>query len=256
MGVAELAPAPVEPRAGTLRARLRVSTWTLLVAASSILLVGGAAAFGAGWLASGRTESRGYSVSPPLLGVQVRVVSGDVVVIGGARGAVVVRRRDRSTFGHGPVEWRSRSGGYLTIASACPRLVVGACGASYRISVPDNVPVSVRADHGSIRLDGFRGSASLVTGRGSISVDAFCGHALRAVSSSGDLSAVASCAPEQVELRSTSGSIHASVPTGHYRIDASAGAAPPVVRGLISDPNAPWTIQALSTSGGVVVESS
>lgn len=120
--------------------------------------------------------------------------------------------------------------------------------------MPDNVPVSVRADHGSIRLEGYRGSASLTTGDGSITVDAFCGYTLRAISGAGDVSAVASCAPQQLELRSTSGSILASVPAGRYRVDASAGKGPPVLRGLVSDPNAPWEIQALSSSGAVVVE--
>lgn len=252
--VAEVASAPVEPRAESARGRLRVSPWGLVVTISLVLLLGGTAAFATAWLASGRTKTSFYSVSGPLMGVQIRVVSGDVVVLGGVQGVVAVRRIERSTFGHGPVEWRRRVGGRLTIASTCPKLVFGACGATYRIAVPDNVPVSVRADHGSIRIEGYRGSASLATGAGAIAVDAYCGYTLHATSVSGDITAVSSCSPERLELRSTSGSVTARVPTGRYRIDASAGGGPAIVRGLTADPNAPWEIQALSTSGDVTVE--
>jgi hypothetical protein len=188
------------------------------------------------------------------MGVQIRVVSGDVVLLGGAQGSVAVRRTDRSTFGRGPLEWRRRVGQRLEIASTCPRLVVGACSAAYRVAVPDDVPVSVRADHGTIRLEGYRGSALLATGAGAISVDAFCGYILRATTARGDVSVVTSCSPERLEVRSTSGDVSATVPAGRYRIDASAGGGPAIVRGLTADPNSPWEIQALSTSGDVTVE--
>lgn len=251
--VAEVASAPAEPRAQPARARLRVSPWGLLVTVSLVLLVGGAAAFAAGWLLSQRTSTTTYSVKGSLLGVQIRVVRGDVVLLGGAQGGVAVRRTDRSAFGHGPVEWRRTLAGRLEIASTCPKLVVGGCETSYRVAVPDNVPVSVRADHGSIRVEGYRGSASLATDGGRITVDAFCGYTLRATSVGGDILAASSCAPARLELRSTSGNITASVPQGRYQVDAAGGGAP-VIRDLTVDPNAPWEIQALSTSGDVVVE--
>jgi DUF4097 and DUF4098 domain-containing protein YvlB len=167
---------------------------------------------------------------------------------------VVVRRADRSTFGQGPIEWRRWDGQRLEIASTCPKLVVGGCAAAYRVAIPDNVPVSVRADHGTIRVDGYRGSASLSTGAGGIFVDAFCGYTLRATTERGDVSVVTSCSPARLNMRSTSGNVSATVPAGDYRINASAGGGPAIVRGLTSDPHAPWEIQALSTSGDVTVD--
>ena len=228
--------------------------WPLLVAVSLVLLVGGTTAFTAAWLLSGRTRTTSYTAHGSLAGVQIRVVSGDVVIVGGSQGGVSVRRTDRSTFGHGPTEWRHRVDQRLEIASACPKLVAGGCAADYRVAVPDDVPVSVRADHGSVRVEGYRGSASLTTRGGSIVVDAFCGYTLRATTARGDVSVVTSCSPERLELRSTSGNVSTTVPVGRYRIDASAGGGPAIVRGLTSDPNAPWEIQALSASGDVTVE--
>ena len=219
-----------------------------------VLVFGGTAVFAGLWLLTGRTKTTSYTVHGSPTGVQIRVVSGDVVIVGGGQGGVAIRRTDRSTFGHGPVEWRRWVGQRLEIASTCPRHVVGACAAAYRIAVPDNVPVSVRADSGSIKVEGYRGSAALTTGAGAISVDAFCGYTLRTTTSRGDVSVVTSCAPSRLEARSTSGNISVTVPVDHYRIDASAGGGPAIVRGLTSDPNAPWEIQALSTSGDVIVE--
>lgn len=251
--MSELASAPVEPRAEVARGRLHASPWSLLVAASLLLLVGGTALLGASWLASGRTKTTGYSLHGRLMGLQVRVAAGDVVVLGGAQGSVTVRRADRSTFGRAPVEWRRRVAGRLTVASACPKLVVGSCWASYRIAVPDNVPISIRTDRGSIRVEGYRGSASLATGDGSIVVDAFCGYMLRATSTGGDITTSASCSPERLDLRSASGDIAARVPAGRYRIDASTGSGPALVRGLTADQGSPWEIHALSTSGDVTL---
>ena len=252
--MAEVASAPVDRRGASSRGRLRVTPWRLAVAVSVLVVAGGAAAFGAAWLATGRTSTSSYRVGGKLAGVQIRVASGDVIVVGGAQGGVEVRRADRSTFGHGPIEWRRTTLGRLEIASACPKLVVGACSASYRVAVPDNVPVSVRVDRGTIRVDGYRGSASLATGGGAIAVDDFCGYVLRAISAGGDVTAAASCSPQRLELRTTSGSVAATVPAGRYRIDASSGSGSAVVRGLTSDANAPWEIQALSTRGDVTIE--
>jgi hypothetical protein len=252
--MADVASASTKSVEDTRTSRLRVRAWPLLVSLSLVLLVGGTAVFAALWLLSGRTKTASYTVRGSPVGVQIRVVSGDVAILGGAEGGVSVSRTDRSTFGRGPIEWRRWVGQRLEIASTCPRLVLGACTASYRVVVPDNVPVSVRADHGTIRVEGYRGSASLTTGAGAIVVDAFCGYTLRATTVRGDVSAVASCSPELLEVRSRSGDISATVPADHYRIDASAGGGPAIVRGLTSDPNAPWEIQALSASGHVTVE--
>jgi Toastrack DUF4097 len=250
-GVASVSTEPVEESA---QSRLRVRLWPLLVALSLVLVLGGTAVFAAFWLLSGRTKTTSYTVHGSLTGVQIHVVSGDVVVLGGTQGAVAVRRTDRSTFGHGPVEWRQRVGQRLQIASTCPRLVVGACAATYRVAVPDNVPVSVRTNDGTIRVEGYRGSASLTTRNGAISVEAFCGYTLRATTIRGNVSVVTSCSPQRLEVRSTSGNVSATVPVGQYRIEASSRGGPGIVRGLTSDPTAPWEIQASSTRGDVTVQ--
>jgi Toastrack DUF4097 len=243
-----------EPAQGQTEHGLRLRPWPLLVALSFAVLIGGTAAFALYWLLSGETKTTSYTVQGTPLGVQIRVVSGDVTIVGGAQGGISVRRTDQSTFGHGPIEWQRRIGQRLEIASTCPMMVIGACRASYRIAVPDNVPVSIRADHGSITVEGYRGSASLTTGPGAISVTTFCGYSLSANTTGGDIAVSTSCSPARLELTSTSGDISASVPVDRYRIDALAGGRHATVQGLTPDPNAPWQIRALSEAGHVIVQ--
>jgi hypothetical protein len=55
-------------------------------------------------------------------------------------------------------------------------------------------------------------------------------------------------------LRTTTGAVHAKVPGGRYRIDASTSGGTPTIRGVTADAGAPFAIQALSGSGAVSVE--
>ena len=58
--------------------------------------------------------------------------------------------------------------GVLSLVMRCPDQVLGACHTSYRLSVPDNVPVTVRTSSGAVRLSGVRASVRVNTGSGSI----------------------------------------------------------------------------------------
>jgi Putative adhesin len=176
------------------------------------------------------------------------------VEIDGGSAAVEVRRVDRFAFGHPATERRSVQGGVLTLVSRCPHQVLGACRAAYRLSVPDNVPVTVRTSSGAVRLSGVRASVQVNTGSGAIAATGFCGHALSAVSDSGTVSAGAECSVEQLTLRSRSGDVHAVVPAGRYRVDAESDSGSSRVRGVTSADDALFQVQALSTSGNVTVD--
>ncbi len=239
-----------------LSRRRRLSPWTLLVTVSFALLLAGALLLGIWWLASSRTKSAAYYTGPAArTGIEVNVQSGDVTIVGGSQVGVFVNRTDHSVFGHGPREQVFVRDGILHLVSTCPSLVVGSCVSSYRLNVPDDVPVSVRADQGNISLDGYHGSADLATDHGVISVQGYCGFVLGAASASGNVTVNTACSPERLILRSDSGTITATVPTGDYQINASSGSGSAHVYGLVNDDGAPWDIQALSNSGNVTVTS-
>jgi DUF4097 and DUF4098 domain-containing protein YvlB len=124
----------------------------------------------------------------------------------------------------------------------------------YRVVVPDNVPVTVRTAGGAVRFQGYRGSARVTTRGGDIDIAGFCGFSLQARAESGDIAANAACAPQQLTLRSTHGSVRVSVPRGRYQVEAESAAGRHSVRGLDAAPDAPFAIQALSSTGDVSVE--
>jgi hypothetical protein len=207
------------------------------------------------WAVSSERRVTSYSVRGALSAVSLDLGSADAEIVGGRDDPVVeVRRTDSSSFGHAAAHRREVSGGVLRISSRCPRTVLGSCAADYRVSVPNNVPVSVQTGSGDVRLDGFRGSARIATATGNIGATAFCGFLLQARAESGDVSATAACAPERLELRSRTGEVHAVVPPGRYRIDADSDEGARSVRGLRPADDAPFQILALSGAGDVAVE--
>ena len=67
------------------RALRRFSPWALLVGGSLMVLIAGAAVLAAWWLDSSRTTTVAYAVPGTLLGIELRVQSGDVTIVGGSR---------------------------------------------------------------------------------------------------------------------------------------------------------------------------
>src|SRR5690606_17559800 len=134
-----------------------------------------------------------------------------------------VRRVDRFAFGAPSHETRTVDNGEVTIVSRCPKQVLGSCRASYRLAIPDNVPVEIETTSGTVRLSGVRASVQAVTREGDISAAGFCGFSLDATSDSGRVAAVSECSPDRLELRSRSGDVRAVVPTGRYQVNAQSG---------------------------------
>jgi Putative adhesin len=233
----------------------RISPWGAVVALSALLVVGAAAALLIASVASSRERAVRFAVSGSLTGISLDVGDADVEIDGGgSRERLEVQRTDRFAFGHDAVVSRTVSRGELRLRSRCPRTVPHSCSSSFRLVVPDNVPVAVRAFAGTVRLRGYRGSARLTTRGGDIDVRGFCGFSLQARAESGDVTASAACAPQSLVLRSTDGSVRAFVPAGRYQVEAESTNGAERVRGVASVSDAPFSIQALSSSGDVAVE--
>jgi hypothetical protein len=230
-----------------------VRAWWWLVAACALALVVVAVVVAVWWAATRETRTTSYRVLGDLAGIHLDLGDADVQIDGGG-GAVEVRRTDRFSFGHPSTERRSVHGGVLSVVSRCPDQVLAACRAAYRVTVPDNVPVRLETASGSVRMTGVRATVQVSTGSGSISAGGFCGHALTAVSDSGAVTAGADCSVERLELRSRSGDVRAVVPAGRYRVDADTDGGQRQVGGVTSADDAPFSIQALSGTGDVDVE--
>jgi hypothetical protein len=234
--------------------RGRISRWGLLVAASATVLIAATAVMTVLWLATSDRSSTSYSVGGAVLGVELDIGRGNVEILGGGRDEVQVIRTDRSLYGHEPRERRTVANGVLRIESRCASLVVGSCAADYIVTVPESVSLTITSGRGDVRLTPYRGSAQVWTSHGSIAADAFCGFVLQATARGGSIDVTALCSPELLELRTGRGDVTATVPPGRYRIEADSSGGSVAVRGLESADDAPWRIQALSSSGNVTVK--
>jgi Putative adhesin len=223
---------------------------------SAILVLGALLGLLAADLATRREELVSYPVGGAVAGLVFDVGDADIEVVGGGgrRREVDVQRRERSSFGHVAVTTRSVSAGTFRVRSRCPATLPNSCSVRYRLVVPDNLPVDIRTDEGDVRFDGYRGSARVTTRSGDIDVGDFCGFSFDGRADSGNVSADWSCPPQRLSLRARSGSVHAIVPAGQYRVDAESASGRNVVRGLTATTEAPFRIQALSSSGDVTVE--
>jgi Putative adhesin len=233
----------------------RLSPWGRLVAASALVVVGLAVALLLWGVASEEQRTVRYQVRGALNGMTVDAADADVTVVrGGGAAALAVQRVDRFAFGHEARTSRSIAGGVLRVRSRCPRTALHSCRVRYVLTVPDNLPVDIRTTTGDVRFAGYRGSARVTTGSGNIDVGDYCGNSLQARAVTGDIVAAASCAPPQLALRTTTGSVVVRVPAGRYAVDAQTAVGQPRITGIVSAPDAPFAIQALSSSGTVVVE--
>ena len=233
----------------------RLSPWGRLVAVSALIVIGAAIALAIARVASGHERLATFVVQGSLNGVALDVGDADVVVAGGgARADVAVERLERFTFGHDATVRRAVRDGVFRVTSRCPKTVLHGCSVRFRIVVPDNVPVQVRTGGGDVRFSGYRGSGSVTTRSGDVRVTGFCGFSLQARSDRGSIDARATCAPQQLTLRSTSGDVRAVVPGGRYRVDADSASGEAAVRGVRAVEDGPFGIDATSSSGDVTVE--
>jgi hypothetical protein len=241
------------PVADSVARSPRARAWNAAVAVSAGIVIVAALLVGVGWLTSLHTRTATSSYSGAIDQINLRLSSGDAVIVGSSSSSVEVRRTDESSFGHSAREHRTYADGVLQIESACPRIVVGSCSASYELAVPETAAVDVQTTGGNVRLEGFRGGATVRTGSGNVDAEAYCGFDLAASSQSGQLRVGAACAPEHLQLRTTTGDAVALVPPGRYRI-ATSGARQRVT-GVTPDPAAPFTLDVHSKTGNITIGS-
>lgn len=242
-------------RPDTILGRRRLTRWGWLVASSACLLLGVAIALAVWWAASAERRTGFYAVRGTLSSILLDIGDADAEIVGSrTRPTVEVRRTDSFAFGRPAGARRDVSGGVLRLDSRCPETVLPTCSAHYRLTVPDNVPVTVRTDSGDVSFRSFRGSARIDTRTGDISAEGFCGFSLQARADTGSVRATAACAPERLLLRSRTGNVDAVVPAGRYRIDADSDEGARRVAGVTAADDAPFQIQILSGTGDVNLE--
>jgi hypothetical protein len=232
------------------------SSWSWLVTVSAFALLTAGLVMVVWWAATSEERTGTYLVRGSVSGITLDIGDADLQIVGGgSQSALQISHTDRFAFGHPAEAERAVQGGALRLRSRCPDGVFNSCSSSYRLRIPDNVPVRVRTTSGDVSSSGYRGSASVNTRSGDVNFDGWCGFNLQVRADVGNVRTVASCAPQRLQLRSRTGSVEALVPPGRYRVDAESDEGERSVRGVTSAEDAPFQVQALSTTGDVRVGS-
>ena len=232
------------------------SSWGWLVTVSAFALLTAGLVMAVWWAATDEERTATYQVRGSVTAITLDIGEADLQIVGGGgQGALQVSHTDRFSFNHPAEAERVVRGGELRLRSRCPAALIGSCSSAYRLRVPDNVPVRVRTTSGDVTSSGYRGSATVDTTSGSVNFDGWCGFNLQVRADVGDVRAVAACTPQRLQLRSRAGSVQALVPPGRYRVDAESDEGKRSVRGLSTGDDAPFQVQALSTTGDVRVGS-
>ena len=232
------------------------SSWGWLVTVSAFALLTAGLVMAVWWAATDQERTATYQVRGSVTAITLDIGEADLQIVGGgSQAALQVSHTDRFSFNHPAEAERVVRGGELRLRSRCPAALIGSCSSAYRLRVPDNVPVRVRTTSGDVTSSGYRGSATVDTTSGSVNFDGWCGFNLQVRADVGDVRATAACTPQRLQLRSRAGSVQALVPPGRYRVDAESDEGKRSVRGVTTGDDAPFQVQALSTTGDVRVGS-
>jgi Putative adhesin len=205
------------------------------------------------WLArQTETQHQAYQHA----GGALTVESGepDIRVVPGRAGEVTVERTLVWAAGKPRVaeEW---DGETLRITAECSRSALARspigprCDVDYTLRVPPDVLFAIRGGHGDLVIDGIDGRLSAQTTSGDITAASLrCTEAdLR--TTSGDVRARFSLAPERVDAATTAGDIELAVPPDvAYRLHIDAADQQ---LGIPHNPNATRTITARTDQGSV-----
>ena len=200
-----------------------------------------------------RRAPRSYRVLGDLAGIRLDLGDADVEIDGGAT-AVEVRRVDRFAFGAPGDERRSVEDGTLTSSRAARTRCSAPAARPTALTVPDNVPLEIETSSGSVQP---HRRARLGADQHRLGRDRR--HRLLRLPAARDVglrrrpTPLASAPPTGSSCARAAATCAPSSPPAATRSTRRATPGTVRIRGLTPVDDAPFQIQALSTSGDVTV---
>lgn len=180
--------------------------------ATAMLAVAAVAVTGCGNLTFGtHAETRSYTAPGGITALKIKGDGSRVQVTASDTDTIKVSERLRwSNDNNKPKVEHATAGGTLTLSAKCARATMGftACGVSYRVQIPRDIPVEIDNNDGSIVASGLAGTVKMHSANGSIEVSDM--RATSASLSSNDGSIRVSGRATTADLRSDNGSVTAS----------------------------------------------
>jgi putative adhesin len=199
------------------------------------------------------TETTTEEITGPVARLEVSTDMGLVTVRGTDDAAVTVTRRIHREP-DAPEETVRHEGDLLRIESDCPvDAPRGPCRIDYEITVPRATAVALGGASGDLAASGLTGPLSARTASGQVLLADHRAATTAAESVSGDVEVRLTNRPEAVEATSVSGNVRVVLPdAGPYRVRTATVTGDEDVD-VRTDPGAPATIRASTTSGDITV---
>ncbi len=206
-------------------------------------------------------------------GPELTVITNDgdveIVPVDRSERQVAVTRwfKTNKWLGDTGVDWQLESDRTLRLTSRCHGMFTS-CELRYRLEVPADTKLRVRAEDGTVRATGFaadlavetrdgdieiddaRGVLSLATDDGSVRATGLTSPRVTARSEDGDVELDFSTAPQTVVAHSDDGRIEVAAPDGPYKITTKVDDGA-VSKTLPEDPAATRTIDASTNDGDI-----
>lgn len=198
------------------------------------------------------TETVDHALPGELTALSLEVSAGDVTVRAAAAGEAPGARATIRSGVTSPAAEVSAAGSTARLTDTCRNAWWTNCSVSWTVVVPEGASVDVVSSVGEVTLVDLAGDISVVSGVGGISATGLEGATVRTRSGVGDVTLVHAAAPDTVDIVSSTGDVHLTVPAGDtgYRIvaDSSIG---DVYDQVGSDPSQSRVLEARTSVGDI-----
>ncbi|WP_152364885.1 DUF4097 family beta strand repeat-containing protein [Microlunatus speluncae] len=214
-------------------------------------------------------DQKNFDFTGPELTVITNDGDVEVVPVDRQQRQVSVTRwfKTNKLFGDAGLDWRMESDRTLRLTSRCHGMFVN-CDLRYRLEVPSDTKLRVRAEDGTVRATGYaaelaietrdgdieiddaRGVLSLATDDGSVRATGLSSPRVTARSEDGDVELDFGTAPQTVVAHTDDGKIEVAAPDGPYKITTKVDDGS-VDSTLKNDPAATRTIDATAGDGDI-----
>ena len=233
------------------------SSWGWLVTISAFALLTAGLVMVVWWAATIEERTGTYIVRGTVNGITLDIGDADLQIVGGgAQAALQVRRTDRFAFGHPAEAERDRPRRHAAPALALP----GGADRQLLVLLPP-ARARQRACHGEdherqrVAPAATAARPASTPARGDVDFDGWCGFNLQIRADVGRRARGRGVLARAAAAALAPGPVEALVPPGRYRVDAESDEGKRSVRGVTTGDDAPFQIQALSTTGDVSVGS-
>ncbi len=198
-----------------------------------------------------QTTHHTQTFSGPISKIIVTTDRGAVTVRSGSGDAVTVDA-DRRFVVDGSDVTESLSGGVLSVLSNCPMMAFISCSTNFTVTAPPHTDIQATAQRGLLTVTGMTGTVYSNSESGDFVLTGPTAS-VTAYSLEGTIAVTFTHPPSFVHLRSETGDVTVTLPSGAYAIDANTGIGSASVTWLVSDRGSARSIYASSGSARALV---